>query len=333
MKNIWVNLLDYARWTPSPHNVQAWKLKVISETEAEVYYDAKRLLPVTDPTGCFSVIGFAMFIDSLNIAANSYGFEISADYEKKDFEFSSSTPVLFASLKLIETDKKINLDKELIKTRRTSRLPYNNQPVSEELIKLFQAETEKFGHHFFASSDEKMVKWVIELNRDTLFYDMGDDKARKEIGALLRYTDEEARKHKDGLWSYCFHIPGWFMKFFFDYEKLFELPLIKHLLLAYYENTMRGTKTIAWIKGPFSDFDDLINAGYAFNRVWLKMAEQNVYLHPFGSVITNPNAHERLLEKFAFKQNQDMMWILLRIGFSSVPPGSLRLEIDDILIK
>ena len=333
MKDLWLELLDYARWTASPHNVQAWKLKIISETEADIYYEPKRLLPVTDPTGCFSVMGFAMFIDSLNLVANSKGFKIEPKYQKQNFNFNSQVPVLFANLKLVPTTEKESLNKELIKSRRTSRLPYNNVPVSEELIKKFQAETEAFGHHFNASSDEKMVKWVQDLNRDTLFYDMGDEHARKEIGALLRYTDEEAKKHKDGLWSYCFHIPGWFMKLFFNYEKFFELPIIKQILLAFYESTMKGTRTVAWIQGPFKTFDDYISAGYAFNRVWLKMAEQNVYLHPFGSVITNPNAHERLKEKFHANENEEMMWILLRIGYSEVPPRSLRLSAEEIIIK
>lgn len=333
MENIWVNLLEYARWTPSPHNVQAWKLKIISETEADLYYEPKRLLPVTDPTGCFSVMGFAMFIDSLSLAANAEGLKVEAKYQKKDFDFKSPTPVLFANLKLVPTSEKETLDKEVLKSRRTSRLPYNNVPVPEELIKKFQAETEQFGHHLFTSSDEKMVKWIMDLNRDTLFYDMGDEHARKEIGALLRYTDEDAKKHKDGLWSYCFHIPGWFMKLFFDHEKFFELPIIKQILLSFYETTMKGTRTVAWIQGPFKTFDDYVSAGYAFNRVWLKMAEQNVYLHPFGSVITNPNAHERLKEKFNADENKEMMWILLRIGFSEVPPRSLRLESEEIILK
>lgn len=332
MDNFWSELLDYARWTPSPHNVQAWKLKIISNTEADLYYEPKRLLPITDPTGCFSVMGLAMFIDSLSLAANLKGLKVEPEYQKRDFNFKSDVPVLFANLKLVPVTEKESLNRELIKNRRTSRLPYNNIPISEDLIKLFQAETEKFGHHLFASSEEKMVKWVMDLNRDTLFYDMGDEDARKEIGALLRYTDEDAKKHKDGLWSYCFHIPGWFMNLFFNHEKFFELPVIKQILLFYYETTMRGTRTVAWIQGPFKNFDDYISAGYAFNRVWLKMAEQNVYLHPFGSVITNPNAHERLKEKFNVNENEEKMWILLRVGYSDTPPRSLRLDTEEIIL-
>jgi hypothetical protein len=95
---------------------------------------------------------------------------------------------------------------------------------------------------------------------------------------------------------------------------------------------MRGTRTVAWIQAPFKSFDDFINAGYAFNRVWLKMAENDVYLHPFGSVITNPNAHDKLREKFSIDESKELVWILLRIGYSEIPPRSLRLDLEDILI-
>ena len=333
MQNIWVELLDYARWTPTPHNVQSWKVKIISDSHAELFYEPKRLLPVTDPAGAFCTIGLAMFVDTLKLAANKHKLDINVTYEKKPFDFNSPSPVLFAKLELIPTTKVENLDRELIKNRRTSRLPYKNQAVSEELIKKFQAETEVFGHHFNASSNEEMVNWVMDLNKETLFYDLGEDQARKEIGALLRYTNKQAEATKDGLWSYCFNIPGWFMKIFFDYEKFFELPVVKQILLSFYGRTMRGTKTVAWMQGPFRKFDDYINAGYAFNRLWLKMAEQNVYLHPFGSVITNPNAHLRLKEKFKVDEEKELLWLLLRIGYSEVPPRSLRLDINDILIK
>jgi hypothetical protein len=63
------------------------------------------------------------------------------------------------------------------------------------------------------------------------------------------------------------------------------------------------------------------------------MAEQNVYLHPFGSVITNPNAHERLKEKFHINESNEKMWILLRVGYSDTPPRSLRLDTEEIILK
>ena len=333
MNSLWITLIDYAKWTPSPHNVQAWKIKVLSDTQAELYYDPKRLLPVTDPTGCFSIMGFSMFIDTLDLVATKYNQKVIASYIKKPFDFNSKSPVLFANLELVPNSEINNFDINLIKTRRTSRLPYLDKNISPEILKEFESETLKFNQKFFASSSPEMVEWIMDLNKHTLLYDMGDEKTRKEIGALLRYNNQEAEKFKDGLWSYCMNMPGWFMKMFFNHQKFFTLPIIKDILLFFYGTTMSGTKTVAWIQGPFNTFDDYINCGYALNRLWLCMAKHDIYMHPFGSVITNPNAHNKMKEKFKLDESKEMVWLILRLGYSNIPPRSLRLDIEDILIK
>src|SRR4051812_44991425 len=54
-EGLWREGLAYARWTPSPHNIQSWRLRLISPEHAEVYYDPRRLLPKTDPTSAFTM--------------------------------------------------------------------------------------------------------------------------------------------------------------------------------------------------------------------------------------------------------------------------------------
>lgn len=50
----WKELVDYARWCPSVHNLQPHKTKIISETEAELYYDPAGLLQIGDPSAIFA---------------------------------------------------------------------------------------------------------------------------------------------------------------------------------------------------------------------------------------------------------------------------------------
>src|SRR5215212_11891452 len=54
-KFIWADLVEYARWCPSPHNVQPWKIKVISASEAHLYYDPARIPIVVDGTSAFTI--------------------------------------------------------------------------------------------------------------------------------------------------------------------------------------------------------------------------------------------------------------------------------------
>src|SRR5262249_6479246 len=54
---IWREGVAYARWTASPHNVQPWRLRILSPRQGELYYDPRRLLPKTDPTSAFTMMG------------------------------------------------------------------------------------------------------------------------------------------------------------------------------------------------------------------------------------------------------------------------------------
>ncbi|HLA94378.1 MAG TPA: hypothetical protein VK612_01565 [Pyrinomonadaceae bacterium] len=69
----WLDILTTAVHTPSPHNVQPWRIKLLSETEAELYIDPTRALPDEDTTGSFIILAMGMFIESLDILAKVYG--------------------------------------------------------------------------------------------------------------------------------------------------------------------------------------------------------------------------------------------------------------------
>lgn len=329
---LWRELLEYARWTASPHNVQAWKVKILSTTEAELYYVPHRLLPTTDPTGCFTTTGFAMFVEHLAIAANPHGYTVKPEYLKVPLDHTKKEPTLYARLKLVTTTKKETLDRHLILQRRTSRLSYNGMAVEPSVLNELGTLAKDYGQTLTFSSDDDLIAWVMELNRDTLFYDMRDTATRKELGALLRFSTKHAKTKKDGLWSHCMNIPGWLMYVFFKQEWIFELPIIKQLVFSFYMNTMKGVKTIGWLQGPFTTIDDWLTSGHMLARLWLALTKQGVYLHPFGSIITNEKSHTRLREKFKIDESKELMWLIMRLGYSDEPPRSLRLSLDEIIM-
>lgn len=243
----WHELLEYARWTASPHNVQPWKFKICSETEAELYFEPSRLLWVEDPTGCFTTISFGMFIEHLAIAAHESGFTVQEKYTGTVLDHTKTCPTLFAKLTLIPTKKKEALNKELIKNRRTSRLPYNDKPVPEDILKELQQVAKDFEHTFTITRDPEFIKWVLVLNRDTIFYDLEEAATRNEIGMWLRYSSQEAARKKDGLWSYAMTFPSFLMYLFFNARWIFNLPIINALTRQYYLDSTAGTKTVGWL--------------------------------------------------------------------------------------
>src|ERR1700731_475889 len=76
---LWSTLLETAIQTPSPHNVQPWRVRLVSEQEAELYIDRKRTLPKEDTTGSFILSAMGMFVEAIALLAVARGF--SLEYE------------------------------------------------------------------------------------------------------------------------------------------------------------------------------------------------------------------------------------------------------------
>jgi len=329
--DLWKEFLEYARFAPSPHNVQPWKVKLISATEADLFYDPKRLLPDTDSTGRFLMTGFGIFIEALCIAAKAKGYTIKTDFVTKVLDSHQHSFVLLAHLTLVPTEEYDNLDRELIKQRRTSRLAYLPRPVEDSVIKELKNTAQNFGQTMTFSSDPETIDWILKLNKDTMFYDMNDDKARNEVGHWIRYSRGEAYQKKDGLWAYCMNTASALLYIFFHARWIINLPIINQLTAKFYLSTTKTT-TIAWLQGPFGNFEAWVKSGRMLIRLWLTMTKNCIYLHPFGSIITNDIAHKRLREKFNTDESVNTLWLIMRLGYSEKPPASLRLNLEDILI-
>ena len=242
----WTELVEYARWCPSIHNLQPHKIKIISETEAELYYDPTRLLPVGDPLAIFVTVAMGVFVEHLSIAASLHGIKVETAEIFNPITTTATEKTLFAKLYLTPNLDKEELDRELFTKRRTSRLHYDGKPLKQETLDKMKRQAEYFEHEFFSSSDKELVNSVIELNQQTLFEDLESKPARDELDHLFRYTEEEAETKKDGLWAKCMGFSGSLMKSVFIHHERWEKGLRKKILKNYYKSSFKGTTTICW---------------------------------------------------------------------------------------
>jgi len=64
-------------------------------------------------------------------------------------------------------------------------------------------------------------------------------------------------------------------------------------------------------------------------RFWLELAKNDLYIHPFGNLVTN--------RPIAAKVEQEMklenIWLVFKIGYSPEPRKSRRLPLESILIS
>jgi hypothetical protein len=329
---VWHEILEYARWSPSPHNTQHWKFQLVDDQHMVLHYDPARLLPVEDPRGRFMAVAFGILLESMSIAAAPLGLDVVCTPRNVEFDSTANSPTAFADLKLVPRERLESLDRELLLQRRTSRLPYDGKPISATDLDELRQVAEQFGHQMEHTQDAKEVAWVISLNAETMYQDLRDTATCREIGQWARYRQAKDQQHGDGLSARTMLFPGWLMKLFFEQNWLFDLPVLRPLGKWNYARTMGGTTCVAWISGPFENQVDCLQAGRMMARLWLIMSRQGIYMHPFGSVMTNVQSNRMLSEHFANTQRQHPLWMLVRLGHGASPPQALRLSLDDLIL-
>lgn len=331
-KSVWFELVDYARWCPTVHNLQPHKLRIISESQAELYYDPSRLLPEEDPESIFVTVAMGVFIEHLSIAAGIYNMRIEITKIFGAIKPCNTDNTLFALINLVPNQVKEELNRELILKRRTSRLHYNNKPLALPTLRKAEKIASEFSHDFFSTTDDEVVETILKLNQQTLFEDLKNSRVREELRILFRYSEQEASIKKDGLWATCMGFSGSILKSVFTKPK-WQKGILKDLLAKKYMNSFKGTKTICWFSGKFNDKNDWLHAGQMLARNWLFLTGENAYIQPFGSLITNENAYKIINELLEKRESEKKIWLIFRAGYSKTPARSFRLNTEEIIIK
>ena len=136
---LWWTLLETAIQTPSPHNVQPWRVRLISEREADLYIDLKRTLPKEDTTGSFILSTMGMFVEAIALLAAPQGFNLEfalshpAEWYAETINRGSGPDLLpFAHLRLtLCSPRETPYPASLFLTRRTSRICLLPTPIKD----------------------------------------------------------------------------------------------------------------------------------------------------------------------------------------------------------
>jgi hypothetical protein len=334
----WHRIATYAQRCPSPHNTQPFRLRIHDEAVAELLFLPRRGLPTADPLGRFTWLTAGIFAEICAIAAHSFGYELTADWDHTPMYAGgdTETPQVLARMTLTDAGKRLpDLDPQLILDRHTSRLPYDGRSVPAAVIAELQAEAQRLGHRFETRSDRQAIRWVVELNRQALFHDLDNAPLRTELTRWLRYDRREEDLMRDGLSARCLTFSPRLFRSFFTRHRFWTMPGVRSVVGWVYGATMKGIGTIGWLRGPYRDSRDWVAAGRCMIRLWLLLTKNGIYWHPYGSVITSEDARTNMIRYLGLGDEQggeDMVWLLLRLGQSKAPPLSHRLPLEEITL-
>ena len=120
------SILEYASLAPSSHNTQPWSLLVLAAGHWRITADPARRLPGIDAAGRESVVSLGTFLENVDRAAASFGYEVETTVT------GETTAALVVDVRLHTTTPR-GEDLSPLKRRRTVR-QLSERPVPREVI-------------------------------------------------------------------------------------------------------------------------------------------------------------------------------------------------------
>ena len=331
----WKTLLETAKYAPSPHNVQPWRLRVVSDDSADLLIEKRRTLPKEDPTGSFIILTMGLFLEALTILAANRSLKLSyqlysplSQFTPQHIANAAGELLPFARLTLGPGEESRQYDDSLFLTRRTSRTSYLSQLVPDQATEVLSNLAHAWGQTYKQVTDPETIEQILTCNMDAVFHDLNAPAYHDEIVGWFRFTDRASRRTRDGLDYRCMNssrISFWLAARF---PQLLQLPVTRTLLGKIYRRQLGNVPTVGMLAGPFWDADSAFTNGRFLMRFWLELARRDLYIHPYGNLVTNKTAAEWCQQKVGLPQ----IWLVFRIGFSTVPPPSYRRSVEEILI-
>ena len=324
----WRELAEIARWTPSPHNTQPWRIAPVDGTTADILIVRERTLPDEDTTGCFIRCAMGMFLESLSIAASHAGWMLDALAPVRP-ETEALLP--FARVALSPRPATVPADPLTpgdILARRTSRLPPTADRIAETDLRALAEIASAAGQALTWTSDAPAIEAIMAANLDAVAHDLADQRYGAEIRRWFRYTHRQAARTRDGLDARCMRLPPHELFLTAHAPRLLQWPVTRGVMRSRYQARLGPTHQMAFLSGPFFDPPAAAPAaGRALMRLWLEMHRRGIGIHPFGNLVTNAGAHAALTAR----TGTPGIWLAFRIGRTALPPRSARLETGSVL--
>src|SRR5215211_2652439 len=332
--SVWTTLLETAIHAPSPHNVQPWRLRILSDETADLLIEIRRTLPKEDPTGSFIILSMGLFIEALTIVAANNSLKLDFHLSQPASRFTpeqiaktEGELLPFARLSLgQQITKTSNFDNALFRTRRTSRVSFSSQPVPNEAIEALAKLAREWGQTYEQVTAPETIEQILKRNIEAVFEDLNVPAYHDEIVEWFRFTARSSRHTRDGLDYRCMNSSRLSFWLAARVPQLLQLPLTGALLKKIYRTQLGHVPTIGMLAGPFWEPESAFETGRFLMRFWLELAKHDLYIHPYGNLVTNKAAAAWCLEVHRVPH----VWLVFRIGFSKVPPRSYRRTVEEV---
>lgn len=337
-----LNAIVYGVNAPTPHNTQAWKFKILSDSEMLLYIDETRLLPMTDPPARQIHIGSGCFIETLVIGAAELGYETKVTlfpeggYELKEI---GQKPVAKLSLSKSNHVQKDPLF-SYIYTRQTNRKFYQGALVTDqEFVDIRELIGDSHAQITLLNQQEKM-KPFLDIFYKAMEIESTTRHLWEQTRIWFRGSEKERARKRDGLSVPQFGIDG-LKKFFSELylnkgnpKRWFSDRNIK-ISLNNYREGIESSKGIVFLKTTTNNQLDWVKTGRTYARFHLAITKFGFYSHPYNQVLQEYPEMSALQKEFNSLLNMkepEKIQMVVRIGRGKKPYVTYRRHLQDCII-
>ncbi len=323
-----VEILYLASLAPSGHNTQPWTVKVVEPGHWVVGSAKERWLPAVDPRNREVLLSLGAFMENLIIAAGALGFEVDQQITAKD----PMEPEI-AHLRL-KKGRATGFPIEKIKKRRTVRNGFSGDELTREDFRyVVQHEGEAcllsdvptpHAHYFPNNSPEGryLQEGLIEANT----VQASRMSAREELARWIRWSNKDARQYRNGLTPDSMEIggfAGWYVRNFYNRSSVLTEGFRKQTvdMVAKQVRTCGGWLVVTSLG---SEVPTLIAYGRAFERLFLKVRDRGIALHPMTQMLEEKERLKQELTK-GLGLAGEAQWVL-RMGYLRTYPDPVSLR-------
>ena len=314
-------LVESAIKAPSGHNTQPWKFEQI-DNRIIINPDFNRSLPVVDNDNHELYISLGCALENLLIAAKQKGYVCKVQYPEKSGS-SINVELNKDDSGKVETD--ILFD-EIFK-RQVTKSKYNNKHLPADVLKQLSSCFNFKGISLLILDGkrnfEKIIPTIIEANN----FQFKNREFLNELVCWIRFSNNEAEKKKDGIWSATMGMPGLgrflgsvVMKFFVT-AKSEEKRLV---------DLLEHTQGLAIFISDTNNAEVWVKTGQSFQRFGLTATHLGVSHAHLNMPCEEIEVRHKLVKKLNLENKHPLL--LIRYEYAEKMPYSYRRKFSDVII-
>ncbi|MCB1200260.1 MAG: hypothetical protein KDK41_06415 [Leptospiraceae bacterium] len=324
---------------PNPHNTQAWKFKILNDTEALLYVDENRILPETDPPARQIHIGQGTFLEHLAIGAKEMGYEADiqilpeGEYPLSEIGKKPSSKICLRKSSSSSGDVLYRY----ISTRQTDRTVYDGPIINDHEFEQIKSLVGNMHSKLGIINTEGEMSELKPIFYKAMEIECLNHHTYDESRIWFRYNDSEIYEKRDGI-SFRTSGMGWFKRklaesFVGKSESAWHEKSNINAYLDSFNSAVNSSRAIVYWETQTNKQADWIKTGRDYARFQLAITSMGLRMHPMSQVLQEYKEMNQLSNEFNGKLSaKGRVQMLVRLGRGSQDFYAPRRDVRDMII-